>query len=252
MKGLLCLLLGLGVFSASAIANYSVELPPYKGTLYISDQLLTKDDPTTFLELISDGTGFRRMFDRRVNGWRWHKAHIFIAKFKDLPSIEVQINPEFDSQKAQELALLYMSMIGQLPFCLREGVESVWIHNGDEDFGGGNNNILIHVERASSYQAQGILEEVLIHESVHTSLDHLHSANEEWKEAQKIDMKFISNYAQDNPAREDLAESFLIYFACCYRSDRVDKSLIKTARNIIPNRIAYFDSLNLQMFPVAR
>lgn len=252
MKELFYLLFVLGVFSAPVMAGAVVKPPPYSGTLYVTDQLLTKDDPTTFLGVVADGTGFRRMFDRRVNGWKWYKAHIFIANFKDSPSIEVQVNPEFDSQKARDLALLYMPTIGQLPFSLREGVESVWIHDGDQDFGGGNNNLLIHVQRASVYQSQGILEEVFIHESVHTSLDHLYGAAKGWEAAQKKDIRFISNYAQDNPAREDLAESFLIYFACRYRSDRVDNRLIKKAYKTIPNRIQYLDSLNLQMFPVER
>jgi hypothetical protein len=68
--------------------------------------------------------------------------------------------------------------------------------------------------------------------------------------AQKSDNQFISTYAKDNPTREDIAESYLPYFAVRYRSDRISKSLVRKITQSIPNRIKYFDSLSLDMYPV--
>ena len=51
-------------------------------------------------------------------------------------------------------------MIGKLPKLFRKEVETVWIHKGNEDFGGGNNNLLIHHERGLEYEKSGFLEEV--------------------------------------------------------------------------------------------
>ena len=59
-------------------------------------------------------------------------------------------------------------------------METVWIHRGVEPFGGGNFNILIHTGQAAEYVAAGILEETLVHEAVHSSLDGTHAAAAGW------------------------------------------------------------------------
>jgi hypothetical protein len=51
--------------------------------------------------------------------------------------------------------------IGRLPTVLRSQLRTVWIHQGVEPFGGGNNNLLIHTGQADLYYASGILEETL-------------------------------------------------------------------------------------------
>jgi len=42
----------------------------------------------------------------------------------------------------------------------------------------------------------------------------------------------------------------LLYFAFRYKPERIDNKLRETIKNTIPNRIAYFDSLKLNMHPV--
>ena len=74
-----------------------------------------------------------------------------------------------------------------------------------------------------------------------TSLDSYHANNEEWLNAQLEDGNFISTYAQEHPFREDIAESFLPYFALKYRSDRISTELAKIISTTIPNRIKYFE-----------
>ena len=60
----------------------------------------------------------------------------------------------------------------------------------------------------------------------------------------------LSDYARDNPIREDIAESYLPYLAIRYRSDRISESLKKTIEDAIPNRIKYFDEQNFNMYPI--
>ena len=146
---------------------------------------------------------------------------------------------------ARTEALKYALVIGRLPRCVREDVETVWIHKGNYPFGGGNDNLLIHTGQADQYTASGILEETLVHEGSHTSLDGKHANAPEWLAAQTADPEFISTYARDNPAREDIAETFLLYFALRYRSVRISQTLADTISQTIPNRIAYFDSQEL-------
>src|SRR5262249_54723721 len=114
----------------------------------------------------------------------------------------------------------------------------------------GNNNLLIHTGQADLYEADGILEETFVHESCHTSLDPTVAAAPGWLAAQAADPEFISTYARDNPTREDVAESILPWLAVRYRSSRIPVTLSNTIVTNIPNRLAYFDQLNLEMYPI--
>ena len=60
----------------------------------------------------------------------------------------------------------------------------------------------------------------------------------------------ISTYARDNPDREDIAESFLLYLALEYRSDRISQELKNTVLETIPNRMDYFGKQNFDMNPI--
>lgn len=225
--------------------------PPFFGTIFLDPDIITDADPTTFTAVTDAGRGNRWMFDRRVNGWVDLNAFLFIATFDDGLTIEIQVNPEFgDTASTLAQASKYAPVIGRLPSCLRADVETVWIHLGDEPFGGGNNNLLIHTGQADQYEASGILEETLVHEASHTSLDAGHAGSSGWLAAQSADEGFISTYARDNPNREDIAESFLVYLAVRYRSDRISQSLEDTISQTIPHRISYFDDQPFDLYPL--
>lgn len=97
---------------------------------------------------------------------------------------------------------------------MRKDVKSIWKHKGKYAFDGGNNSILIHTEQSKEYEKTGILEETLVHEATHTSLDNLFYNAKGWLSAKSEDINFISTYAKENPTREDVAESFLMWIAC--------------------------------------
>ena len=213
--------------------------------------IITASDPTTFQTLTASGRGIRTMFDRRVNAFVQFDAYLFDATFSDGLSAEFQVNPEFGSSETARLeAEKYAVVIGRIPKALRTSVLTVWIHKGVQPFGGGNNNLLIHVGQGDIYIADGILEETFVHEAAHTSLDAEHAASAGWLSAQVTDVNFISSYARDNPAREDVAESVLTWLAVRYRASRIDPAQIAKIQQAIPNRLAYFDALNLVVLPV--
>lgn len=225
--------------------------PPFLGTIFLDPEIITQEDPSTFEELKDAGRGMRRMFDRRVNGWIQENAFLFEASFNDGLSIEVQVNPEHENvDLARQEAERYAPVIGQLPTALRKDVQTAWIHKGVQPFGGGNNNLLIHTGQAARYEKDGILEETLVHEASHTSLDATHARSAEWLEAQTKDTSFISTYARDNPNREDIAESFLLFLALEHRRDRISNELATTIENTIPHRLAYFRSKDFDLHPV--
>jgi hypothetical protein len=213
--------------------------------------IITASDPTTFQALSPKGQGNRTMFDRRANAFVQFQAYLFDATFSDGLSAEIQVNPEFGSSEAARVeAEKYAIVIGRIPKALRLDVLTVWIHKGMEPFGGGNNNLLIHVGQGDAYIADGILEETFVHEAAHTSLDAAHAASAGWLSAQAKDVNFISTYARDYPTREDVAESVLPWLAVRYRASRISPAQISKIQRAIPNRLAYFDSLNLVVLPV--
>jgi hypothetical protein len=260
IRWVLCvLLLGLLPLGSSLAQSAGSEAPqspqgdpPFWGTIFLDPDIITAADPTTFQSAPYAGRGMRTMFDRRVNDWITVNAYLFDASFDDGLTAEIQVNPEFGSPAAAGVeALKYGKAIGQLPQALRTDVQTVWIHKGVQPFGGGNNNILIHTGQSAVYEADGILEETLVHEASHTSLDADHAAAPGWLAAQAADPAFISVYARDNPTREDIAESFLPYVALCCRLDRISQELAGTFMQTIPNRLAYFASQSFVMHPLS-
>jgi hypothetical protein len=228
----------------------SQMIPPFYGTIFLNPDIITDSDPSTFVDLYYLGQDTRRMYDRR-SGWITVSPFLFNTNYDDGLSIEIQVNPEFqDLDTAKMLALKYAELIGKIPAALRRDVETTWIHKGINLFSGFNNSLLIHTGQSILYENDGILEETLAHEASHTSLDPEHSNSLGWRSAQGSDINFISTHARDFPKREDIAESFLLYMAIRYRSDRISTSLKDKILETIPNRILYFDDQNFNMYPI--
>lgn len=225
--------------------------PPFFGTIFLDPDIITESDPTTFTGLTPAGQESRLMFDRRADDFITLNPFLFDATFDDGLTAEIQVNPEFGNvENALVVAEKYAEEIGRLPTGLRAKLETVWIHKGVEPFGGGNNNILIHTGQADVYVNDGILEETLVHEATHTSIDPDHKDAPGWLAAQKADPTFISTYAQDNPNREDLAESYLLFLAVRYRRDRISDDLANQIIATFPHRMAYFSGLELDIHPI--
>lgn len=225
--------------------------PPYGGTIFIENEIVTSDDSSSFTSLEDKGTGDRTVFDRRINDWTTINAFLFKAEYADGDAIEIQVNPEFNTVAlARAEAEKYAKEVGRLPVVLRSDVEYVWVHKGTELYGGGNRSILIHTGQTAIYENDGILEETLIHEAAHTSLDADHATAAAWRAAQTADATFISDYAKEYPEREDIAESYLMYLAVTFRADRISEENKRKIETAIPNRIAYFNSLNLNNSPI--
>lgn len=225
--------------------------PPFSGTVFVDPDIVISADRSNYLKVKYTGREKRSMFDRRKDAFISLKPHLFRATFKDSRPIEMQVNPEFGNERqARKVAIKYAREIGRLPRSLRTDVKTVWIHKGTQLFGGGNNNILIYTGQSAAYERDGFLEEVLVHEACHTSLDARHAASEGWLAAQQSDPEFISPYARDNPTREDIAESFLLWMAVRYRSERITPEVANTIETTIPARISYFDAQGFLIGPV--
>ena len=232
----------------------SYAKPPYWGTIFDFPDIINSNDPTTFQELIYVGQDHREMFDRRKGGrWITKKVFLFNAIYEDR-TIEIQVNPEFKNyENALEEALTYSKVIGRLPNFLLTNVKTIWIHKGNNDYGGGNQNLLIHIGRTIEYISKKILEETFIHEAGHTSLDWDWGGvinKSQWYKAAKKDKEYISEYAKQYPKSEDVAESIVAWIAVRYRLDRISNGNAEIILKTIPNRLKFFDEQNFDMYPL--
>lgn len=242
-----------GIGLALCLASMAcAAVPPFSGTVFLDEDIIRAGDPTRYAGLVATGQGPRLMFDRRLNAFAMFDAYLFLASYSDGLQIEFQVNPEFGSvAAAQQAAEFYAPVIGRLPRALRSQVQTSWIHQGDEAFGGGNNNLLIHTGALSQlYVDLGVLEEVLAHEASHTSLDGPHAASAGWLAAQAGDAEFISTYARDNPTREDVAESFVPWLGVTCARVRMDPDVVATIEATIPARLAYFEAQAFDLAPL--
>ena len=155
--------------------------PPFDGTIFIDSNIITSSDSTIYRSLTYSGTGERTMYDRR-SGWVDLEPFLFDANFTDLHLVEIQVNPEFGSvESAKAQAERFAPVIGRLPKCLLTDVQTVWIHMGNEPFGGGNNNLLIHVGQADDYVIPGFWKRLWFMKPPIPSLDAAHAYAEEWQ-----------------------------------------------------------------------
>lgn len=219
--------------------------PPYSGTAFVTNDLITDQDPTAFVDLTYAGQANRTMFDRRTASFETLDAHLFDARFGTDKEVEIQVNPEFTKDEAEAEARFYATAIGRIPAFLFRDLDTVWIHRGLEAFGGGNRNLLIHTEQGQAYVALGSLEEIFVHEGAHTSMDAYHIATARWRKAREADGVAISTYARDNPNTEDVAESLGPWLAVRFGAGRVPRETLDTITAAMPNRIAYLDCLGL-------
>jgi hypothetical protein len=242
----LCAALAVVLPLATPVSTASAA--PVPGTAFVFPDIINSADGTYYSGLTDAGQGSRLMFDRRIYAFATYNAFLFDAAFSDGFNVEVQVNDEFgDVDTARNVAAFYAGVIGRLPGLLRQDVQTLWIHMGDEDFGGGNNNLLIHTDRGAQYDAAGFLEEVFVDEAAHTSLDADHASAQGWLDAQAADSDFISDYAAAFPTQEDIAESFLAWLALRYRGERITDVAASLIEATIPNRLAYFDAQNFDV-----
>ncbi len=226
--------------------------PPYDGSIFVDPDIITENDPTTFIKLKYAGRSVRSVFDRRVDRFIRVQVYLFNAIYSDTKNLQIQVNPEFGKKsQARAQALKYAKVMGRIPNCLRRNLKTVTIHDGYQPFGGGGRDVLIHTQQSIElYEARGILEETLLHEAVHAVLDRKYEITADWLAAQQEDPEFITNYARDNPDREDLAESFLFFVAAKYRPERISPENLVIINSTIPARIRFFESKNLNVRPV--
>ena len=168
---------------------------------------------------------------------------IFKANFIDGNSLEIWCHSSFLTQEtAKEYADKLCPRLGKLPDFQRNLLDHVVIHNGD---GGAFAEIegqffILYSENMDERISTHDLEETVFHESVHASYQFMYQNDPSWLDAQIQDPTFVTEYAQNNPQIEDLAESALFAYTLITHPGRLDSDIEQWLIDNIPNRLEWF------------
>ena len=233
------------------------------GTVWHSPDVITPADPSALDSVRYVGRGTRGFFDPFVKEWRNDlRLYLFRARFGQ-HVMEVQAHPRYGSvASARAAAEALTPPLGRIPYALLAGGSEFEISPTETGGAGGTgcHGGIFHLNgHASDLLTGGFIEEVLLHEGAHASLDDCnwprrrtiprHSGSAGWLAAQKADGKFISEYARAHPTREDVAESIWGWFVVRCVPDRVAPWVVEAIKARIPHRLAYFDSQDFDMSP---
>ena len=214
------------------------EDPPFGSTADTVFDIIETGDPSSFVCLDYSGREIRQMWDKRQDGESDLETFLFRAHFSDSPAIDIILNPEFGTEdEARTEAMRYVRGLGQLPSLLRAGIRQFGIHKGDEGFHGGPGKIFMYQDRVTLRIEQNHLEESLMHESVHASLDAVYRDDPDWRAAQQSDGGFVTSYAAEHPEGEDLAESVLFAYALLRHPGRIPPVDSQDILRVMPARI---------------
>lgn len=246
MRSLFALILGLCPLFASEVHAD----PPFDETYLVSAEIIRGTDGTTFIGSRYLGNVVQNMRDNRRGRrapdlWKDENVHEFQASFAEGIDIPVYVSLDFGDQTRAELtAQPYLLIFGQLPTILKVGVDAIMIQPGDAFWAGGQRRtIVFHHGKFDRLYQSGHVEELIFHEATHASLEPGNWDSVEWTDAQRLDQAFISTYGERYPAREDFAESYLMYYASRIKSDRISSNLRAQIERTIPARIEYFEEL---------
>ena len=220
--------------------------PPFRATTQISPRIIEPSDPTRLESITYVGLGELPHWDTQSESVITISPYLFDVRYEG-QVVEFRVYPEIGNREVAEAEVeRYTHSLGQMPAALMPGIKHVDIHPGE---GRWNASQTLGIIVIYPNREPGDYGEVFVHESTHTTLDLAHRGSPGWRAAQEADGVFISEYAQDNPDREDLAESFLAWFAVRYQSERLTTAEILSILRTIPNRLIYFDKQGFDMSP---
>lgn len=236
MAGLLALLL-----PAALAAD-----PPFSSTADTVFDIIRVDDPSSFVCLSYQGRTTRQMWDKRLDDEFDLNVFLFHAHFDDSPPFDIIVNPEFGSVEAAEAeARRYTHGLGQLPLVFRHGIRQFGIHKGMPTFSAGAGKIFVYAGMTTQRIGENHLEESLLHESIHATLDRQHARSDAWQAAQASDDRFLTRYAMRHPQGEDLAETALFAYGLIRHPGRIPPVDSRDILAAVPARVDFFkDILN--------
>lgn len=221
-----------------------VVAAPFDSTADTVFDIVQTQDPSKFVCLSYQGRALRQMWDKRLDNEFDYEVFLFEAHFTDSPPFSIIVNPEFETKSTAEIEVRrYTRELGQLPLTFRHGIRQFGIHKGTPTYSGGPGKIFVYADKTTQRIAENHLEESLLHEAIHATLDAEFARSPEWSAAQQSDGEFITDYAKRHPNREDLAESALFSYGLIVFPGRIPPVDSAVIEQTIPARLAFFSDL---------
>lgn len=226
-----------------------MSAPLYPNSVVSNDiEFIRTSDRSVYSCLAYEGTRRAEMPDKRSDALFADGVFAFTARYKDGTSVELWAHPDFGSRSVAMASVEPVAQaIGKLPTLMRSKLDHVVIHKGDETAFAENlgHFFVLYSENIRTRIRNHDLEETVFHESVHATLDSKHLRSRKWRRAQEADGDYITDYAAREPDKEDMAESALFAWAVLMHPGRLPRNVEARAREITPNRLAFFEDLFL-------
>lgn len=239
MKKLCMFLAAICMSAAPALSQ-----PIFPNSVVSNDlEFIMTRDASAFTCIRYQGKARQEMPDKRGGDLFANGVHTFEARYADGTAVGVWVHPRVGSEsKAGTYAERVAQAVGKLPTVMRSVLHHVVIHEGDETaFGESEGHFFVLYSRNIDTRLRNHdLEETVFHESVHATLDSTYLSDPAWQRAQRRDGGFVTEYAQNNPGKEDMAESALFAWAMLQHPGRLPSNVERQARQIMPNRLGFF------------
>lgn len=235
----------LGAASAVCVAE-----PPFVNSVVSNDlRFILDTDPNAQVSFRFVERGRREMPDKRTEKLS-AEAYVFEAAYRAEENakhtVQISANRDFGSRaKAAAYARKLARAIGLQPELFRNVLRHVVLHNGDEtafaeERGG---FFVIYSENMDDRIGTNDLQHTVFHECAHVALEKEHAASAGWVAAQDADGGFVTEYARDNPVKEDVPESAIFAYALLNYPGRLATEVEAAVREAMPNRLAYFAAI---------
>tara|TARA_B100000795_G_scaffold39701_1_gene26123 strand:- start:73 stop:1287 length:1215 start_codon:yes stop_codon:yes gene_type:complete len=220
-------------------------------------------DPTTFKNIMFKEKKTFKKRHKKYSGdvLKTFRSFKFLAEFEDNITLEIFI--EYNKSKenfeeSEEIALFYSKIFGRIPHFLKNHVKKIYIFNS-----GGNWWVnkdapnSINISKSNCTNKSNIIKgsytlcnENMIHEAMHLfDFNRKLFSESKWLEATELDKdSYCSKYGLIQ-ITEDFADSVLCWIGVRYKSNKIMKEDVVKINKYIPNRLKFFDDLNLNMYP---
>jgi len=237
------------LLSFIVVASSLTAEPLFPNSVVSNDlEFIKTSDDSAFACLSYEGTTRSEMPDKRHDELFAAGTFTFVARYKDGTSVGLWAHSDFGNQKQALHSIEPVAQaVGKLPTIMRSKLDHVVIHKGDETaFGEADGHFFVlYSDNIRTRIRNHDLEETVFHESVHATLDAKYLRSHTWRNAQRTDGAYVTHYAAQLPEKEDLAESALFAWAMLVHPGRLPRSIETQVRQIMPNRLAFFEDLFL-------
>ncbi len=222
-------------------------VPLFKNSIVSTElDFIKPTDTDAFMEVVYIGQKEKEMPGAENNELIDKNTFVFEAVFSNRKKLQIWCHSAFGNKEAAKGYVNKLTdKLGKLPEFMRDTLAHVVIHKGNstafsEDLG---RFFVLYSDNMDERISNNDLEETVFHESIHVALDLKYSKSDSWKNAQKEDGTYITEYAKNNSNKEDLAESAIFVYTMIKHPRRLPTDVEEWVKKNIPNRYEFLKKI---------